>query len=93
MSEMNRSFAGSMPELYDRILVPVMFEPFAQDLAERLREMKSGHILEIGAAKFTPWSSARGCRCGSSFIPSRSRTATEPAGCSTRYAGASRGSN
>jgi ubiquinone/menaquinone biosynthesis C-methylase UbiE len=47
MSEMNRSFAGSMPELYDRILVPVMFEPFAQDLAERSRGMTSGHILEI----------------------------------------------
>ena len=49
MSEMNRSFAGSMPELYDRILVPVMFEPFARDLAERLRGMTSGHILEIAA--------------------------------------------
>src|SRR3954471_10570464 len=49
MSEMNLSFAGSMPEFYDRILVPVMFEPFAQDLAERLRGMTSGHILEIAA--------------------------------------------
>jgi SAM-dependent methyltransferase len=49
MSEMNRSFAGSMPELYDRILVPVMFEPFAQDLAERSRGVTSGHILEIAA--------------------------------------------
>ena len=49
MSEMNRSFAGAMPELYDRILVPVMFEPFAQDLAERLRGMTSGHVLEIAA--------------------------------------------
>src|SRR5262249_17922901 len=49
VSNMNRSFAGSMPELYDRVLVPVMFEPFAQDLAERLRRMTSGHILEIAA--------------------------------------------
>jgi SAM-dependent methyltransferase len=49
MSEMNRSFAGSMPELYDRILVPVMFEPFAQDLAERLGGTTSGDILEIAA--------------------------------------------
>ena len=49
MSNMNRSFAGSMPELYDRVLVPVMFEPFAQDLAERLHGMTSGHILEIAA--------------------------------------------
>jgi hypothetical protein len=49
MSEMNRSFSSSMPELYDRILVPVMFEPFARNLAERLRGMTSGQILEIAA--------------------------------------------
>jgi ubiquinone/menaquinone biosynthesis C-methylase UbiE len=46
---MNRSFAGSMPEFYDRILVPVMFEPFARDLVERLRGMNSGHVIEIAA--------------------------------------------
>jgi ubiquinone/menaquinone biosynthesis C-methylase UbiE len=49
MSDMNRSFAGSMPEFYDRILVPVMFEPFARDLVERLRGVNSGHVLEIAA--------------------------------------------
>jgi SAM-dependent methyltransferase len=49
MSAMNRSFAGAMPELYDRILVPLMFEPFAQDLAERLGGVTSGHVLEIAA--------------------------------------------
>src|SRR5437763_5076304 len=49
MSDMNRSFAGSMPEFYDRILVPVMFEPFALDLVERLHEVNSGHVLEIAA--------------------------------------------
>jgi hypothetical protein len=32
-------------------------------------------------------------RCGSSFIPPRSRTATGPGWSSTRYAGASRRSN
>src|SRR5438874_9267329 len=47
MSDMNRSFAGSMPEFYDRILVPVMFEPFARDLVERLRGINSGHVLDI----------------------------------------------
>ena len=47
MSDMNRSFAGSMPEFYDRILVPVMFQPFAQDLAERLRTMTVGQVLEL----------------------------------------------
>ena len=48
MSDMNRSFAGSMPEFYDRILVPVMFEPFALDLAERLRGMSSGQRIGGG---------------------------------------------
>jgi SAM-dependent methyltransferase len=49
MSDMNRSFAGSMPEIYDRILVPVMFEPFALDLAERLRGITTGQVLELAA--------------------------------------------
>ena len=31
MSDMNRSFAGQMPEFYDRYLVPMMFAPFAQE--------------------------------------------------------------
>src|SRR2546423_9112232 len=49
MSDMNRSFAGSMPEFYDRILVPVMFEPFALDLAERLLGITTGQVLELAA--------------------------------------------
>jgi ubiquinone/menaquinone biosynthesis C-methylase UbiE len=49
MSEMNRSFSGSMPEFYDRFLVPLNFEPFAQHLAERLRNMTSGRLLELAA--------------------------------------------
>jgi SAM-dependent methyltransferase len=49
MSDMNRSFAGSMPEFYDRILVPVMFEPFALDLTERLRGITTGQVLELAA--------------------------------------------
>jgi SAM-dependent methyltransferase len=49
MSDMNRSFSGSMPEFYDRFLVPVMFEPFACDLASRLKELKSGLLLELAA--------------------------------------------
>ena len=49
MSDMNRSFSGSMPEFYDRLLVPVQFAPFAQDLADRLRTLASGRLLEIAA--------------------------------------------
>jgi len=49
MSDMNRSFAGQMPEFYDRFLVPMMFAPFAQDLARRLHGMASGNVLELAA--------------------------------------------
>jgi len=49
MSDMNRSFSGSMPEFYDRFLVPVMFEPFARDLAARLKGLASGRLLELAA--------------------------------------------
>ena len=49
MSDMNRSFAGQMPEFYDRFLVPMMFAPFAQDLARRLEDTLSGHVLELAA--------------------------------------------
>src|SRR3954449_8852274 len=44
-------------------------------------------------ARSTPWSIAKGCRCGSLSTPPRSRTATGPGWSSTRYAAASRGSN
>jgi ubiquinone/menaquinone biosynthesis C-methylase UbiE len=49
VAEMNRSFSGSMPELYDRFLVPLQFEPFAKDLAERLEKVTSGQLLELAA--------------------------------------------
>lgn len=53
MSDMNSSFAGRMPEFYDRFLVPIMFEPFAQDLARRLQGMRSGNVLELAAGTGT----------------------------------------
>lgn len=36
MSEANARFLGSIPELYDRHLGPVIFEPYAADLARRV---------------------------------------------------------
>jgi ubiquinone/menaquinone biosynthesis C-methylase UbiE len=49
MAEMNRSFSGSMPEFYDRFLVPLQFEPFARDLARRLGTLTAGRLLELAA--------------------------------------------
>ena len=36
MAETNLSFSGSIPQLYDRYLGPVFFEPYAADLARRV---------------------------------------------------------
>ena len=33
-------FAGSIPELYERFLVPLIFQPYATDLAERVVELQ-----------------------------------------------------
>jgi SAM-dependent methyltransferase len=41
------SFAGSIPELYDELLVPLIFEPYALDLARRLSDEAISRILEI----------------------------------------------
>jgi ubiquinone/menaquinone biosynthesis C-methylase UbiE len=49
MSEPMRLFVGSYLEFYDRLLVPVLFAPYARVLAERLRGMTVGDVLEIAA--------------------------------------------
>jgi ubiquinone/menaquinone biosynthesis C-methylase UbiE len=49
MSEPMRLFVGSYPEFYDRLLVPVLFAPYARVLAARLRGMTLGNVLEIAA--------------------------------------------
>jgi len=42
-------FAGSIPEIYDRLLVPILFEPYARDLAERLNGLRPKTVLETAA--------------------------------------------
>ena len=49
MSGPIRLFVGSYPEFYDHLLVPVLFAPYARILAERLRGMTVGNVLEIAA--------------------------------------------
>jgi len=49
MLEADRVFAGSIPENYDRYMVPLIFEPFAADLAERAASRSPGAVLEIAA--------------------------------------------
>jgi ubiquinone/menaquinone biosynthesis C-methylase UbiE len=42
-------FAGSVPELYERYLVPLIFEPYAADLAQRAAAMRPSRVLETAA--------------------------------------------
>jgi len=35
MLEADKAFAGSIPENYDRLMVPLIFEPYAADMAQR----------------------------------------------------------
>jgi len=43
----NVLFQGAVPENYDRYLGPVIFEPYAEDLASRLAGMEYDRVLEI----------------------------------------------
>jgi ubiquinone/menaquinone biosynthesis C-methylase UbiE len=45
----DKLFAGSIPEIYDRFFVPLLFEAYASDLAERLVRAKPREVLETAA--------------------------------------------
>ena len=45
----DKLFAGSIPEIYDRFLVPLIFEPYARDLAGRLAQTAPRNVLETAA--------------------------------------------
>src|SRR5215213_4968271 len=42
-------FAGSIPQLYEQYLVPLIFEPYAADLANRVSLRQPSRVLEIAA--------------------------------------------
>jgi SAM-dependent methyltransferase len=42
-------FAGSVPELYDSHFVPLIFEPYAADLARRVASLAPSRVLETAA--------------------------------------------
>src|ERR1700750_3284373 len=49
MATSDTVFAGSIPDIYDRLLVPLIFEPYARDLAERVAATKPQLVLETAA--------------------------------------------
>ena len=49
MSETDKVFAGSIPENYDRYLVPLIFESYAQDISQRVAALAPMAVLETAA--------------------------------------------
>lgn len=49
MTEIDKVFAGSIPEIYDTYLVPLIFEGFANDLAGRTAALSPKMVLETAA--------------------------------------------
>jgi ubiquinone/menaquinone biosynthesis C-methylase UbiE len=49
MSESDKVFAGSIPQIYDSYLVPLIFEGFAEDIAQRAASPPPAAILETAA--------------------------------------------
>jgi ubiquinone/menaquinone biosynthesis C-methylase UbiE len=49
MAQTDTAFAGSIPAFYDRNLGPLLFEPYAADLAARLADIAQGRVLETAA--------------------------------------------
>lgn len=47
MSSTASQFVGGIPEHYDRFLVPVIFDPYAIDIATRLSRVAGSDVLEI----------------------------------------------
>jgi ubiquinone/menaquinone biosynthesis C-methylase UbiE len=47
MLESDKAFTGSVPENYDRYLVPLIFEPYAANMAERAASLSPGAVLEV----------------------------------------------
>src|SRR5687768_8742853 len=45
----DKIFVGSIPEIYDRYLVPIIFDTYALDLAKRLAKTDPGDVLETAA--------------------------------------------
>jgi len=49
MAESDKVFAGSIPKFYDTLMVPLIFQAYALDLAERVAAFSPGAVLETAA--------------------------------------------
>lgn len=49
MKTIDNKFTGSIPDIYDEFLVPLIFESYADDLANRTKSLAPKHLLETAA--------------------------------------------
>jgi SAM-dependent methyltransferase len=49
MDLIDKAFTGSIPEIYERLLVPLIFAPYAHDLAARIARVSPRRVLETAA--------------------------------------------
>jgi ubiquinone/menaquinone biosynthesis C-methylase UbiE len=49
MTASDKAFTGSIPHIYDRLLVPMIFAPYARDLAQRINARQPRDVLETAA--------------------------------------------
>jgi ubiquinone/menaquinone biosynthesis C-methylase UbiE len=49
MSEIDKVFSGSIPENYDRYMVPLIFAGYAEDIAQRAARISPSAVLETAA--------------------------------------------
>ncbi|HEY9107121.1 MAG TPA: SAM-dependent methyltransferase, partial [Roseateles sp.] len=49
MTESDKLFAGSIPRLYDTLMVPLIFEAYAADTAELVAAFSPSAVLETAA--------------------------------------------
>jgi ubiquinone/menaquinone biosynthesis C-methylase UbiE len=49
MTVSDKAFTGSIPGIYDRLLVPMIFAPYARDLAQRIKGYNPRDVLETAA--------------------------------------------
>jgi ubiquinone/menaquinone biosynthesis C-methylase UbiE len=49
MTQSDKAFTGSIPALYDSYLGPMLFEPYAADLAARVAALEPSAVLETAA--------------------------------------------
>ena len=72
MKDDHAAFTGSIPEYYDRVLVPLIFAPCADELVARIKQTRPSRILELACG-----TGAVTTRLSQTLGPSAKITATD----------------